>query len=195
MSWRDDLRPASFRGVPFFVADAEGQGGRRGALHQYPQRDTPYWEDLGRQARTVTLTAYLIGDDVAARAARLIEVLEAAGPGYLVHPHKGTMRMAVASYRETHRIAQGRATWYEITFQEAGEAAYPATTADTTARVGAAADEAEPTQPAGTLFVPSLLGDTEHPVCSTALPATPPHLARLACVLPASGTTRELSSL
>ena len=146
MSWRDDLRPASFRGVPFFVADAEGQGGRRGALHQYPQRDTPYWEDLGRQARTVTLTAYLIGDDVAARAARLIEVLEAAGPGYLVHPHKGTMRMAVASYRETHRVNQGRSVWFEITFQEAGEAAYPATTADTTARVGAAADAAHAAQ-------------------------------------------------
>lgn len=63
---------------------------------------------------------------------------------------------------------------------------------------GDEADEAGPTQPAGTLFVPSLLGDTEHPVCNTALPApltlhpaTPPPFARLACVFPASGITRD----
>ena len=52
---------------------------------------------------------------------------------------------------------------------------------------GDEANEAGPTHPAGTLFVPSLIGDTEHPVCSTALPvprvrltlhlATPPPLA------------------
>ncbi|TNY06237.1 DNA circularization protein, partial [Escherichia coli] len=47
----DDLRPASFRGVGFFVASDQGEYGRRGPVHEYPNRDNPYFEDLGEKAR------------------------------------------------------------------------------------------------------------------------------------------------
>ncbi|WP_431355959.1 DNA circularization N-terminal domain-containing protein, partial [Algimonas porphyrae] len=51
MSWRDQLEKASFRGVPFHVSRSGGEVGRRVQLTEYPLRDRPYAEDLGRKAR------------------------------------------------------------------------------------------------------------------------------------------------
>ena len=46
----ENLRPASFRGVAFEVESHSESGGRRIELHEYPLRDTPYAEDLGKKA-------------------------------------------------------------------------------------------------------------------------------------------------
>lgn len=56
--WRDRLRDASFRGVPFSVEDDEGSFGRRVQVHEYPNRDKPFTEDLGRATRRMTINAY-----------------------------------------------------------------------------------------------------------------------------------------
>ena len=56
-----ELRRASFRGVPFEVTSSDFKVGRRTQTFEYPQRDTPFTEDLGRSKRTITLTAYVIG--------------------------------------------------------------------------------------------------------------------------------------
>ena len=45
------LKPASFRGVPFVVQEGTSHFGRRNQIHEYPFRDTPWVEDLGQQAR------------------------------------------------------------------------------------------------------------------------------------------------
>ena len=66
MSWRDRLLPASFRGARFFVATDTRQGGRRLAVHEYPLRDIPYAEDLGRKARTYAIEAVLVGPNTIA---------------------------------------------------------------------------------------------------------------------------------
>lgn len=42
MSWRDRLLPASFRGVGFWVDQAKVPVGKKGQLHEYPQRDLPF---------------------------------------------------------------------------------------------------------------------------------------------------------
>ena len=47
----EDLRPASFRGVSFQVDVASLSAGRRVQVHEYPQRDQPWVEDLGRATR------------------------------------------------------------------------------------------------------------------------------------------------
>ena len=48
MPWRDNLLSASFRGIPFKVLDTTTQVGRRNVLHQFPFKDVPYVEDLGK---------------------------------------------------------------------------------------------------------------------------------------------------
>ena len=45
----ENLRPASFRGVAFEVGSHSESGGRRVELHEYPLRDAPYAEDLGKK--------------------------------------------------------------------------------------------------------------------------------------------------
>ncbi len=61
MSWRDRLRPAFFRAVPFHVDENEIAGGRRLAPHEYPKRNSGYTEDMGRRMRAYRVRGYLIG--------------------------------------------------------------------------------------------------------------------------------------
>ncbi len=42
-TWRDSLLPASFRGVGFFISSTAVPIGRKGQLHEFPQRDEPYF--------------------------------------------------------------------------------------------------------------------------------------------------------
>src|SRR5436305_959267 len=60
--WIDSLQQASFRGIPFGVLSGAGRFGRRLALHEYPNRDKPWPEDMGRATRRIALTGFLISD-------------------------------------------------------------------------------------------------------------------------------------
>ncbi len=51
MNWADKYQQAFFRGVPFYVERAELEAGRRLQVHTFPNRETPYTEDLGRLPR------------------------------------------------------------------------------------------------------------------------------------------------
>jgi prophage DNA circulation protein len=60
-SWRRHWVQAQFRDAIFYVeTDARGSG-RRVALHQYPKRNIPYAEDMGRSAITIQVNGYCIG--------------------------------------------------------------------------------------------------------------------------------------
>lgn len=131
MSWRERLRPASFRGVPFEVLAAEKMGGRRGETHEYPGRDEPYAEDAGRRARQYHVAAYLSGDDYDFAREALEDALEAEGPGTLVHPYYGTLRVVVRTYRTGHSSRQTNAAFFDIDFVEAGRNVAPVSATDT----------------------------------------------------------------
>jgi prophage DNA circulation protein len=73
--------------VPFAVRRSDAQVGRRTVQHEYPQRDTPFAEDMGRAARRFSLDAYVLGPDYDQARDRLIDALEARGPGLL---HRST---------------------------------------------------------------------------------------------------------
>lgn len=80
------LQRASYRGVPFWVETDQVQGGRRLVVHEFPHRDAPYVEDMGRSAVKVQLTAYLASDAADAEAARLRAACEAGSAARLVLP-------------------------------------------------------------------------------------------------------------
>lgn len=61
-TWKDRYRQASFRGIEFFVQDHSVSGGRRIVKHEYPGRDDAEYDDLGKQAPTVTIDAYVLKD-------------------------------------------------------------------------------------------------------------------------------------
>ena len=86
------LRPASFRGVPFVVDVAAGEGGRRIVTHEFPLRDQPYTEDLGRAAQRHRIRAFVIGDDYQdKRDALLAACQDKNTAGTLVHPFLGDL--------------------------------------------------------------------------------------------------------
>lgn len=153
-TWRDQLGKATFpdgrvligatfRGVTFFVESGERSGGRRSVVHEYPLRDEPFVEDLGRRARSFTVDAYILGADYLARRDHLIEALEEAGPGELAHPAYGVLSVLPTSFRVRESTADGGMARFSIDFDETAAApAAPVATVAATAAVGAAVDEA-----------------------------------------------------
>ena len=142
MTWRDELRPASWRGLACHVEAAEAQGGRRLALHEFPLRDDPYPEDLGRKARAWSVTAFLLGAEVLSAARAFAAALEEAGSGTWVDPWRGDVAAVVESYSWRQSSREGGIARFEIQFREAGQAAYPALAPDHSAAVEAAAETA-----------------------------------------------------
>lgn len=129
MSWTDRLQAASFRGVAFKVDGDDLQIGRRTVIHEYPGRDTPSVEDMGRETREYAITAYLIGPDFIAERDRLIAALEQAGPGELVSPWYGRMNVVVmGKQRISHSKKDGRMCVVSFTFVESGEDEWPTAT-------------------------------------------------------------------
>lgn len=135
MAWRDDLRAGKFRDATFHIESHDASGGRRLAVHEYPLRDTPYPEDMGRATRKWAVTAYLLGADYMLSRDALVAALEAAGPGTLVHPYLGTLRVAVADFRFTESTREGGMARFSINFVEAADPARPDVLPDTRAAV------------------------------------------------------------
>lgn len=143
MSWRDSLRDASFRGVPFHVMSHEASFGRRTVTHEYPLKDKPYVEDLGRRARSINLEAIVIGPDYMAARDAVIKAFEQAGAGTLVHPYLGEMQVvATDQIRISESTDQGGMARISITLVESGELTFPAATVDTARQVSTAAASA-----------------------------------------------------
>jgi len=59
-AWRDNLLPAMYDGVPFFVDAGARESGRRTVVHEFPKRDVPYAEDMGRRAIEYTVRGYVV---------------------------------------------------------------------------------------------------------------------------------------
>ncbi|HCA7080800.1 TPA: DNA circularization N-terminal domain-containing protein [Citrobacter sedlakii] len=124
--WSSRLRAASFRGVPFSVEDDEGSFGRRVQVHEYPNRDKPFTEDLGRATRRFSVNAYLIGDDYADQRDKLLIAIETSGPGTLVHPFYGEMQGSIDGVaRVIHSNTEGRMCRVTFQFVESGELSFP----------------------------------------------------------------------
>ena len=140
MDWRDKLRPASFRGVPFVVQVAERRGGRRVVVHEYPQRDAPWPEDLGNAPRVFRLEALVVGDDLFAQRDRLLDALEQEGPGTLVHPYHGSIECAVTDLVLRHSADEGRVARFLVEFTQSSDPVFPETFVDGPSVSGAASE-------------------------------------------------------
>lgn len=142
MTWRDELRPASFRGASFKVDTAGRAGGRRGVTFEYPKRDTPSDEDLGRRAQRWAVSGYVIGPYYTEDASYLEDALNAEGPGLLIHPTMVEMSVRCETYTRSERKDQGGFASFDMTFVEVGDAAYDLVTEPTQSNLRAQADNA-----------------------------------------------------
>lgn len=132
MSWLDRYREASFRKVPFYVSAHEFSGGRRVAVHEYPNADKPEGEDMGQRAGKFSIDAYILGDDYDLARDNLIEALNKKGSGTLVHPYLGNMQVSCDGFTIRETVAEGRIARFSIHFVEVGETVAPSAVQDTT---------------------------------------------------------------
>lgn len=139
----EQLQPASFRGVPFEVEASGITVGRRTVVHEYPQRDRPYVEDMGRATRNITLQCFVVGGDYLEQAQALMHELEEPGPGTLVHPWLGEMEVTITSVSELQFDQGLGVASVTITATEAGDLEFPAVTADEDTEALEAADAVE----------------------------------------------------
>ncbi|WP_440811149.1 DNA circularization protein [Pseudomonas syringae] len=130
-TWRDSLLPASFRGIGFFIEKAVVPVGRKGQLHEFPQRDEPYFESLGKQSQVHTLTAFIVGRDCFEQRDKLLQALEEEGAGELVHPWLGRMQVQVGECSITHNLAEGGIVRLELKFYPANPLKFPVSTLNT----------------------------------------------------------------
>lgn len=147
MSWREQYQTGSFRGAAFRTEFHERTGGRRVALHEYPGRDVPTAEDLGRLARQFTIDCHIIGRDYTAARDALIDALESAGPGLLVHPWHGRRNVVVLNYSSSESTDEGGIVRLSITFAEAGVPVPAPIQADGPAQAAMVADNVEAALP------------------------------------------------
>ena len=131
VTWKDRLRPASFRGVPFFVEESESEVGRRSVSHEYPGSDTPSADDMGKRARAFSVIGFVIGKDYFPARNALIEACEKEGPGLLIHPFYGEILVILpqpARIKETFR--KGGMATFTFRFIESGEEILPSLVTD-----------------------------------------------------------------
>lgn len=141
MSEIDQLNPGKFRDAEFLYVSSDAEPGRRTVVHQYPGRDYPYVEDLGRKARRWTLELLVAGNGYMARRDQLLAALEAPGPGTLVHPTLGTLTVAAVNVRGPRESTrEGGLARFSVTFVEAGDNRQPSSSTDHRSRVSARAE-------------------------------------------------------
>lgn len=118
------LRPASFRGVPFFARRDTRPFPRSLQIDEYPASDRWSIVDLGRKAVTYRVDAYVADEaNVEARMRALEVALEAPGPGLLILPQR---RPVLAWARAPESSWEGDKLGYvifKIEFVEDGGAA------------------------------------------------------------------------
>ena len=142
MSWKDQLRNASFRGVEFYVDSHSKSFGRNVTIHTFPGRDTPYSEDKGRLPFGESLSCYLVGEDYIEERDALIEALNKEGPGDLIHPYFGKLFVQAGECSISESASEGGYCTISVSFSEAGEIIYPESSRDKYSILGSAASRA-----------------------------------------------------
>ncbi len=133
------MQRASFKGINFEVTGSTITAGRRVVLHEYPYRDQPFAEDLGRRARTIAIQAFIFGSNARQQSERLTAAIEAEGAGTLIHPLYGSMTCIAVDGTQVQTELFEDYVSVSFTLTEVGSLTFPsaASAADYLARLSA----------------------------------------------------------
>ncbi|MBJ7537161.1 DNA circularization N-terminal domain-containing protein [Marinomonas transparens] len=145
MTWRNRLQQGSFREIAFFTDQASGQAGRRVAVHEYPQQEAYFAEDLGKKAETERLKMFVSGEDYDLTRDRLMKALNKPGVGKLVHPYLGSMMIQVTDYDWTISTQRGGYCEFNVQYVRAGKRSYPLSSNNSASILSAAIVKAKDT--------------------------------------------------
>lgn len=126
MSWRDELRPASFKGVSFYVRDHSHDGGRRLDKNEYPRSDNYFVDDLGASIPVYNINAYVIGANYITARNNLLTAIEQGGAGSLIHPYLGTKTVICETWSLRESQDEGGFAVFNLAFAPQGQKIFPA---------------------------------------------------------------------
>lgn len=148
MTWREDYQTGSFRGAAFRTEQHEARGGRRTITHEFPGRDEPLVEDLGRAAKSFSIDVWVGGEYYFGDRDALIDALDQGGTGLLIHPWLGRMTVSVIDWSCAENTEEGGIARFSIGFAESGVPTPAVQTADGNSLSREAADSAIAAAPA-----------------------------------------------
>ena len=125
MGWKDELRPASYRGIAFHVRTRTMEGGKRTARHEIFSRDLPFIEELGRRARSFDVTAYVLGEGYLQLRTAVIQALETRESGELQLPYDDALLAVCTNWRVTESSSEGGFAAFDLTFEVSGPSQRP----------------------------------------------------------------------
>lgn len=94
----NSLSPGSFNGASFLIESTNVQGGRKTVIHEFPNQDTRYVEDLGLLNETIQLNVTVPTADYFGNRDSIKAALEFEGYGTLIHPYYGVRNAICQSY-------------------------------------------------------------------------------------------------
>lgn len=141
MGWKDDLREASFKGIPFFVDKVEDEFGRRIVHNEFPGKEIGSIQDLGRKDDVYNITGFLFGD-YAKNLESLEDALNESGSGALVHPYRASSNVVPDGYSVIRIKDDGGYAQINMRFIKAEFEGGIVITASFTNRLSAAAQKA-----------------------------------------------------
>jgi prophage DNA circulation protein len=129
--WRDALLPASFKLAEFHVEAMSEDSGRRLVVHEFPKKELPYVEDMGKRTMSYTVRGYVIAyvrdtdyslyqRDYRIARDRLRDVLDEGGAGRLQLPSIASVIVACDRYRMTEEQRLGGYATFDMLFTEQG---------------------------------------------------------------------------
>jgi len=138
--WRDRLLPANFDNCPFHLEAGSREGGRRIVTHEFPKKDLPYSEDMGRAAINFTVRAYCISyplnaadplymRDYQLARDKLQKRLDQGGKGTLQLPTLAALIVVCQRYRLTEEERFGGYCTFDMSFVEYGSQPFSEATA------------------------------------------------------------------
>ena len=98
MGWRDDLLPASFKGVSFFVTASDSPTGNRKSVIEIPYKKSPEILDTGPKPRIFNFPGFVAGKNYILDRNKFLDTLESDGPGELIHPSLGILWVHAIDY-------------------------------------------------------------------------------------------------
>lgn len=119
MSWRQERKPASFRGIEFEARALTRSGGNALVVDKLPESDEYTVGELGNEPDGNRLVGFVHGDDHLDQWVNLEAAFRKRGAGELVHPWRGQLLAFVKTWTVTHDIAGG-VTEFEFEFILAG---------------------------------------------------------------------------
>ena len=129
--WRDELLPATFAGQQFHVDSSSRENGQRVVVHEFPKKDLPYAELMGRRAIEFTVRGYCIAypfdtglplyqRDYRTARDNLMNALETGQAATLQLPTLAPMVVVCPRYRLTEEARFGGFCTFDMTFVELG---------------------------------------------------------------------------